>query len=167
MARLEEARKEVDQIESIRKQLTDQKKSRSILDAIVRDRQEAKAWLEYAEGKREAAIKDMKSLAAEDSGISEASDQIPAREMLADMLLEMNRPGDAFTEYEASLKTNPNRFDSLYGAAKSAQLAGDIQKANAYYSQLIKNCSGAHPERVELTTAREWLANNPKVTAKN
>jgi hypothetical protein len=35
---------------------------------------------------------------------------LPAREMLADMLLKMNRPADALREFEKSLKTDPNRF---------------------------------------------------------
>jgi hypothetical protein len=40
---------------------------------------------------------------------------LPAREMLGDLLLEMNRPKDALIQYELSLKNSPNRFNTLYG----------------------------------------------------
>ena len=41
---------------------------------------------------------------------------LPARELLADMLMQMNDPGKALEMYEASLKKRPNRRNSLYGA---------------------------------------------------
>ena len=45
-------------------------------------------------------------------------------EMLGDMLLESKHPEEAMVEYEATLKTNPGRFDALYGAAQAAEQAG-------------------------------------------
>ena len=54
---------------------------------------------------------------------------LPVREMLADLLLEMNQPKEALTQYELTLINNPNRFNSLYGAGKSAELQGESQKA--------------------------------------
>jgi len=51
---------------------------------------------------------------------------MPAREMLADLLFELMRPGEALTEYQAALKNSPNRFDALYGAGHAAQIAGDL-----------------------------------------
>jgi hypothetical protein len=47
--------------------------------------------------------------------------------MLADMLMEVNRPGDALVEYEKSMDINPNRFDELYGAGRAAELLGEIR----------------------------------------
>ena len=49
--------------------------------------------------------------------------ELPAREMLADMLLDLQRPQEALTEYEISLRTDPNRFNGLYGAAQAAAQA--------------------------------------------
>jgi tetratricopeptide (TPR) repeat protein len=161
-----DARKEIAEIESIRKKLAEQKKSKSTLDAIDQDRKEAEAWAEYSEGKKEHAISILRSIAEKNPGVYQASDQIPAREMLADMLLEMNRPADALAEYQADLKTNPNRFDSLYGAARAAEQGGQSEKASDYFAQLVKNCEASNSDRPELAEAKVWLAKQQNVSAK-
>jgi uncharacterized protein HemY len=56
------------------------------------------------------------------------------------------------------MKLNPNRFDSLYGAAQAAQQAGGQKEANDYYAQLLKSCEGGSSTRAELTRAKELLA---------
>jgi hypothetical protein len=40
------------------------------------------------------------------------------------MLLKMNDPTKALEQFEATLKKEPRRFRSLYGAAHAAQLLG-------------------------------------------
>jgi tetratricopeptide (TPR) repeat protein len=77
--------------------------------------------------------------------------------MLGDMLLEANRPDEALAEYEASLKNDPGRFDSLYGAARAAEAAHKNDKARENYSQLVTNCKGSQSERAELKYAREEM----------
>lgn len=161
---IKEAQKEVDEIMSIRKKLAKEQKPKWILNAIARDRKEGEAWVEYAAGKKEDAIRKLRSIG--DTGAYQASDQVPAREMLADMLLEMNRPGEALREYEADLKINPNRFDSLYGAATAAESSGNLQEADAYYAQIVKVCDGSNSDRPELAAAKLWLARKHDVTAR-
>ncbi len=63
---------------------------------------------------------------------------LPAREMLGDLLMELKRPGDALVQYELSLKNCPNRFNTLYGAGRSAELIGDNEKAAFYFAELEK-----------------------------
>lgn len=121
--------------------------------------QEAVAWVEYAEGNVDQAVKDMRAAAAMEEKDGPAQLAIPAREMLADMLLEKNRLAEALTEYEGSLLVAPGRFDSLYGAAHAAELAGKQDQSTRYYAQLLKNCDGApQPERPELKQARALIA---------
>jgi hypothetical protein len=43
---------------------------------------------------------------------------LPAREILADILLEQERPEEALAEYEAVLVKEPNRYRALAGAAE-------------------------------------------------
>ena len=45
---------------------------------------------------------------------------LPARELLGDWLLELNRPTQALKVYEQTLATDQNRLRSVYGAAKTA-----------------------------------------------
>jgi hypothetical protein len=132
-----------------------------LADRMSTDRDEAHAWLAFAEGKNEEALKLLRSVAQKQDELGKGEVEIPAREMLADMLLEMGRAPDALVEYEKSLHTDPNRFNGLYGAARAAQLANMPYKAANYYAQLLKNCdNGAHSDRPELAKAKELAAGN-------
>jgi hypothetical protein len=61
---------------------------------------------------------------------------VPVRELLGDLLLEMDQPAQTLGEYERSLTTDPNQFRSVYGGAKAAERSGDAAKAGVYYKQL-------------------------------
>jgi tetratricopeptide (TPR) repeat protein len=82
---------------------------------------------------------------------------LPARELLADLLLDLGRPGEALKEFEASLRNAPNRFNSLFGAARAAELSGDREKAGRFYAQLLTVCDRADSDRPELTAAKRFL----------
>ena len=123
------------------------------------DWQEAKAWVEYAEGNVDQALRDMRATADLEEKDGPAQLAIPAREMLAEMLLEKNRTAEALAEYEGALRVAPGRFGGLYGAARAAEMAGKSQQAANYYAQLLKNCDGgAHSDRPELKQARALVA---------
>ena len=79
----------------------------------------------------------------------------PATELSGEMLLQLNRAGDALQQFEATLTKEPNRFRSLYGAAKAAKLVGNAELARRYAAILLKVCAHAdHPGRAELALAR-------------
>ena len=128
---VEQARKEVAQLESIQKKLKSGKKEDQGLYEGVSDKLTvAKAWLTFAEGKHDEAVALLRTVADKDEGENEASHGIPPHEMLGDMLLEAKHPDKALAEYEASLKNDPGRFDSLYGAARAADGVGKRDKAS-------------------------------------
>jgi tetratricopeptide (TPR) repeat protein len=154
-----EARKDIAEIVSIRKTLVRQKKA-GFIDYIDADKKEAEAWLAYAEGNRDQALKTLRTIAEKQEAEGDEPLAIPAREMLADMLTDMNQPAQALAEYENDLKFNPNRFDGLYGAAHAAELAGKNTEANTYYAQLLKVCNGASSDRPELSKAKALVAKN-------
>ena len=83
---------------------------------------------------------------------------LPARELLADMLLELEQPGEARAEYEAALDRSPNRFNSLYGAGRAAKLSGDAEGAADYYEDLVKVTGKADTDRERLKHAKAYLA---------
>ena len=83
---------------------------------------------------------------------------VPLRELLGDLLLETGQPDAAFVEYERSLKSAPNRFRTLYGAAKAANAAGDRAKAKHYFEKLSELASKADTLLPELTEATAYLA---------
>lgn len=119
--------------------------------------QEAEAWLDYAQGKNQDAIKAMLAAAKKEEADGVDSLTMPAREMLGDMLLEMKKPAEALAEYKRALEESPNRFDALYGAAQAAQLAGRTTEAHDYLAKLVKTCA-PDADRPELQQARIELA---------
>ena len=158
------AHKDVAELEAIEKSLLEKNK-KYFAETVADGRHEAEAWLAHAEGKNDDAIKTLTTIAEKEEATGDEPGGSPAREMLADLLLEMNRPEQALAEYQADLKFNPNRFNGLYGAARAAEMAGENGKADTYYAQLVKSCAGSNSSRPELSRAKELLAKN-QVTAK-
>src|SRR5579862_4091282 len=152
-----EAHKDVTEIAAIHRSLSHQGK-KGATEATEEDMKEATAWADYADGKQDAALKSLRAIAEKQEAEGDEPLAIPAREMLADMLLDMKHPGEALTEYEADLKYNPNRFDGVYGAAQAAELAGKADQANTYYAELVKICNGSSSVRPELSHARQLVA---------
>jgi hypothetical protein len=126
------------------------------IDVQVR---EAEAWVAFAEGKTEEALTALRASVAYEDAHRLDSFLVPAREMLAEMLLEAKRPAEALTEYKAALKNSPNRFNLLVGAARAANGAHEFDEAHAYYAKLLAMC-GDSGDRPELAEARTLAAKN-------
>jgi tetratricopeptide (TPR) repeat protein len=152
----EDVRKNITAIESIHQRLVKDKSE--FADAVGDDRKEAQAWLAFAEGKYDDAVEAMRPIADKEDSTGEEPEGIPAREMIADMLMEAKRPQQALAQYQTDLKLNPNRFDALYGAARAAEAAGKQNDATEYYALLLKVCDGSNSTRPELSRARELVA---------
>ena len=120
-------------------------------------RQEVAAWIFQASGKSTGAVAAMKSAAEFEESMDKSpvtpGAVIPARELLAQLLQEQMRPQDAVAEYETVLKTAPNRFNALWGAASSAEAAGNAAVASKYFRKLAD--VGVGNERPELAIARK------------
>jgi Tfp pilus assembly protein PilF len=78
----------------------------------------------------------------------------PMRELLGDFLLETGQPAAALMEYETATKANPNRYRGLLGVARAASAAGDRDKANKYYRNLVGLTKNADAERPEIKEAK-------------
>jgi tetratricopeptide (TPR) repeat protein len=81
---------------------------------------------------------------------------LPARELLADMLLESGRARDAQAEYEKTLINEPRRLRSLHGAARAAEQAGDRAGARRHYAALLEVAAKADADRPEVAAARAF-----------
>ena len=152
-------RDSIDALERIQRQLADAKEAYWAEQAEIQ-RLAASAWLAFAEHRSADALIGMRAAAAMEDGTEKAAvtpgPLAPARELLGEMLVLLNQPADARKEFEATLKKEPNRFRALYGAARSASLAGDRVAARRYYDQLLKICEhGDNPGRAELGEARK------------
>jgi hypothetical protein len=154
---LAEAHKNLRDIDALRQKALADKKSDSA-EGMQQDYQEAEAWILHAEGEDDKAAGILRALADKNDKLGDEPGWIPAREMLADLLLEAKHPQQALAEYQTDLKLNPNRFNALYGAARAAESSGKHSDANEYYAKLLKNCNGGSSTRPELSHAKELLA---------
>ena len=119
------------------------------------------AWLAFAEGRKPEALAMMQKAAdaedATDKSAISPGPLIPARELLGEMLLQLERPAEALTAFEATITKEPNRFRATYFAAKAAALLGRRDDAARRYKQLLDICSHADsPGRAELQEARKF-----------
>src|SRR5437667_463482 len=120
-------------------------------------RQIALAWVARAERRNDEAVALLRAAAEREDATEKhpvtPGPLAPARELLAEMLLEANEPVKALQEFESSMRVEPNRFRGLAGAARAAELAGDRTKARSYAAQLAALGAKADSERPELARA--------------
>ena len=120
------------------------------------------AWSALAVGKKEEALRQMESAAQLEDGTEKSAvtpgPLFPARELLGEMLLQMNEPTQALQQFEATLKKEPRRFRSLYGAAHAAQLSGSRDTSERYFRELLSVCAHSDkPARSELQEAERSI----------
>jgi tetratricopeptide (TPR) repeat protein len=97
-------------------------------------------WILLKEGNKAEAIRLMTEAADQEDRTSKhpvtPGEIVPARELLADMYLEMKDYKNALIAYEADLARHPNRYNGLQGAAMAAEKAGDSKKRDDYREQV-------------------------------
>ena len=119
----------------------------------------ASAWLALAEKNSDDALRLMRGAiemeAATDKHPVTPGPLVPPREQLADMLLALDKPGEALAEYEKVQASEPNRLLAIYGAARAADAMGDKAKSRDYYQQLLVLTAKGDAERPEIQRAKE------------
>ena len=119
------------------------------------------AWILLGERKVDEAVQLMTMAAGMEDRTEKSpvtpGEVIPAQELLADMLVLLNKPGAALEAYELDLKKHPNRFNGLYGAGSASEKNNNVEKATHYYQQLIRVANSPGANRPELETARLFL----------
>lgn len=155
------ARKNLEQLQVLKEGLLKSKQD-YWAEQVEIQRRAAAAWVAFGEGKKDAALKLMRTAAdredASEKHVAMENRLWPMRELLGDLLLAADKPAQALKEYETSLQAARNRYRGFYGAAKAAQRSGDREKAQSYYGKLVSLCSMADTERPELAEAKKYLA---------
>ena len=122
-----------------------------------------KAWLIYGHGDRQEAVNVMQKAAEIEASTEKhpvtPGEILPAFELLGDMLLEEGRYQEAQTAYLTALKRSPNRFNSLYGVGRAAELQGNDNQANLYYRKLLE-ITDPEAKRERLQYAKNFLNKN-------
>jgi len=155
-----DAKKDLARLEALRDGMTAAKNTYWADQAEIQ-RLAVAGWIARAEGRNDEALALLRWSADLEGGtekhpVTPGSIQ-PAREMLAELLLELGQPAAALSEFEASQKTDPNRFHGLAGAGRAAEQAGDRERARRYYTELLALTKSADSERPEMKQARAYL----------
>jgi tetratricopeptide (TPR) repeat protein len=160
---LQTAQEELDLLRSFEKELI-------ALDDTYKANQVAiqiktiEAWLQLKKGNSVEALSLMNTAAEMESLTSKhpvtPGEILPADELLADMLLSLNKPLEALAAYELNLERRPNRFNGIYGAAIASKQAGNNEKATAYFKALLELTKNIDSDRPEINEAKTFLEKN-------
>jgi tetratricopeptide (TPR) repeat protein len=157
------ARADVAKLAEIRDSLREAKNNYWSGQADVQQ-QTANAWVLYADGKYDDAVKAMSAAADAEDKTEKApvtpGPLAPARELYGFMLLDRGMAKEALAAFEATMAKEPNRFNGYVGAAKAAQALGDTAKAKASYEKLVALAAGSDSQRPTLAAARAFVASN-------
>ena len=152
---------EIAKLQSLKQKL-DQAKDDYWAKQVEVQRLAASGILARAKGNDKEAVELVRAAADLDGSMDKhpatPAEVVPARELLADLLLEVNDPTAALKEYEQTVRAERNRFRSLLGVARAAKQTGDTAKAREAYGKLVTLAS-ADSDRPELAEAKAFLAN--------
>ena len=99
-------------------------------------------WVSHLEKKDAEAIELIKRAADLEDSIGpnpiSPGPLLPARELLGDLLFDLNRGVEALAAYKATLAVYPGRLRSMAGAMRAAKKAGDVKAAQGYAHQLLQ-----------------------------
>jgi hypothetical protein len=143
---------------TLRDQLT-AKKEAYWAEQVDIQRRVVAAWAALAGGRDADAVAEMSAAAEMEDRTEKAAvtpgPLAPARELLGEMLLELQKPAAALEAFETTLRKEPNRFRALHGAARAASLAGQPEVARRHAATLLAVCERADaPVRPELAAAK-------------
>jgi tetratricopeptide (TPR) repeat protein len=157
------ATEELSELKRLHDKLENQKDGYKSMEVAIQIKA-GEAWIQFAAGNKKEAVKSMRRAADMEDSTGKhpvtPGEVLPARELLGDMLLETGQNREAMQAYETVLKNAPNRFNSLYGAGKAAERAGEKQKADFYYKQLSAIADSLKSDRPELFEVKRYLAMN-------
>ena len=120
------------------------------------DRRILAGWIAHANNDNNKAIALMQSAAELEDKIEKhpvtPGALLPANEALGNLLLDLDRPAEALEAYKASDEIWPGRYNTLLGAARAADQAGDKLAVEKYYQRLLTTAGNS--ERSDIKKAK-------------
>ena len=155
------ARGEADSLASMKAQL-DRAGDNYWSIVVDAQRQAVASWITFASGDQEAGLRMAREAANTEETVEKhpvtPGPILPARELLADMLLNAGRHADAQLEYEKTLAREPGRLRTLFGAARAAERAGNRAAARKHYEAVLALTAKADEGKAERAAATRFVA---------
>jgi tetratricopeptide (TPR) repeat protein len=135
------ARESVQQLEKLRDK-ADESGDKAMAAYIEVDRLVLAGRISYLEGNEEEALELTRSAAELEKTVEKhpvtPGALLPPNEALGDLLMDLDRPAEAFEAYMVSNEIWPERYNTLLGAARASREAGDHQSAEELYLRLLE-----------------------------
>lgn len=116
-------------------------------------------WIAYHQGEPETAVERMRSAAELEKTVEKhpvtPGALLPPNEALGDLLMKLDRPDEALAAYRASDEMWPERYNTLLGAARAADAAGDQAAARKHYGELLEIAGDSR--RAGIAEARQFV----------
>ena len=97
---------------------------------------------------------------ASEKNVAMENKLVPIRALLGELYLAAGMNKEALQELEASLKSMPNRYRMIAGAATAARAAGMVDLAKRHYRALTARAAVGEAQRPELAEAKSFLSQN-------
>ncbi|MEE9371761.1 MAG: hypothetical protein V3V00_01785 [Saprospiraceae bacterium] len=158
---IESAERDLNILRSLHQQIVDRNDQYNAKQVLVQIKA-SEAWIYFGKGENDMAISLMHEASVMEDNIGKhpvtPGEVLPARELLGDMFLILNKPKEALEAYELDLGSRPNRFNGICGAAVSAKNMGDQEKAKMYFNSLLKLSEGSNSDRLEIKEANAFIS---------
>jgi hypothetical protein len=152
----------IDKLNALQTSLGNTPQTKYWNDQIESQKGTVTAWHLFASGKKDEAVVQMIAAAdledaTQKNPVSPGS-LLPARELLGDMYAELGKYAEAVAAYELSLQTNPNRYNSFYGAGMAAEKMKDMATAKTYYAKLVQLKGKTDSARESFAHAKQLVS---------
>ncbi|SEG49980.1 hypothetical protein SAMN05421819_3265 [Bryocella elongata] len=128
---------------------------------VLTQHDELLGWQAYAHGNTDAALASMRAAATQQDKLGQAEVDIPADEMVGDLLVLLGRKEEALAAYKLALHYSPNRLNTLLDAGEMAEALGRKAEAASFYAQAAHNTSGSATRRADVAHAVAFSKANP------
>lgn len=163
LGNIQQAEKEIQILQSLHKDLVD-KHITYEANQVQIQLKISQAWLDFANGKNDAAVTLMQEAADMEDNTTKhpvtPCEVLPARELLGDLFLAMNKNAEALKAYKRDLMDHPDRMNGLYGAAIALKRLGKVKEANKYFEKLVKLAGSVDTDRPEIAEAKIAIGKN-------
>ena len=125
---LDSAQKELSILKSLYDALNNQQNKEMEAAQVAVQIKASEAWINFKQGNNEKALQLMQAAADMEDKMEKhpvtPGPVLPSRELLGELLLEMNKPSLAFEVFQENLRLHPYRLNGLNGLSLAARRSG-------------------------------------------
>ena len=147
---LTEARRRAEEVRRLSRALKEKGEAYWAQQVAIQS-EEAGAWIAFAEGRTDDALRLMRMAADHEDDTEKhpvtPGAVLPARELLGDLLMELQKPKEGLEAYEKVLAMTPGRRNAVVGSAEAAKLSVKLSRIREIPAIYRSEPAGTEAER--------------------